>query len=316
MADVDVVVVSYNSADGLRANVDPLSRLSNVHVIVVDNGSSDGSLDSVADLPVTRLQRANDGFAAGCNAGWRAGAAPYVLFLNPDARIGRDAVAALHDVLEQNAEVGIVGPRIVTGDGSLDYSQRRFPRLRSTYARALLLHRVLPHARWTDEIVRDDVAYEARRPAEWLSGACLLVRRSVLEELGGWDEGFFMYCEDKDLCKRAWDAGRHVRYEPSATCVHVGGASAPRSSLLPVLAASRLRYAAKHAGTAAAFLERLGLALEAGIRVATARGGGSKRAGHARSLRVLAGRKPPRSFADASHIASLSAASVIPADRD
>ena len=130
----------------------------------------------------------------------------------------------------READIGIVGPMIRADDGSLDFSQRRFPRLRSTFARALFVHRLLPHAIWTDEMIRDHGLYERARSAEWLSGACLLVRRETLEVLTGWDEGFFLYCEDKDLCKRAWAAGYSVRYEPTAKCVHVGGASAPRDS--------------------------------------------------------------------------------------
>jgi N-acetylglucosaminyl-diphospho-decaprenol L-rhamnosyltransferase len=284
----DIVIVSYNSADVLRRNVEALCGIPGVSVFVVDNQSSDGSLETIADLPATGLQMSsNRGFAAGCNAGWRAGSAPYVLFLNPDARIDGDSLSGLVTVLSDDPDAGVVGPRIVTDDGSLDFSQRRFPRLRSTYARALFLHRIFPDAAWTDEMIRQVETYEEPRAAEWLSGACLLVRRELLETLGGWDESFFMYCEDKDLCRRAWAAGYAVRYEPSATCLHVGGASAPRASLLPVLAASRLRYVRKHASGAVPTLERLGLALEALIRIAVSGGGSAARAGHARSLRVL-----------------------------
>jgi GT2 family glycosyltransferase len=132
--------------------------------------------------------------------------------------------------------------------------------------------------------VRDPDAYDHAGTAEWLSGACLLLRRSALEEVDGLDEGFFLYCEDTDLCARLWDAGYEVVYEPAALCVHEGGASAPRASLLPVLAASRIRYARKHAGRAEAALQRTGIALGALTHVVLSRGG--RRAGHARALRV------------------------------
>ena len=97
------------------------------------------------------------------------------------------------------------------GRRHVDYSLRRFPRLRSTFAHALFLHRLFPTATWTDELVRDPRRLRARALREWVSGACVLVRRSVLEELGGFDEGFFMYCEDIDLCRRIWDAGHDLR---------------------------------------------------------------------------------------------------------
>ena len=96
-------------------------------------------------------------------------------------------------------------------DGSLDFSQRLFPRLRSTYAQALFLHRVFPRATWTDELVRDEDAYARRGSPDWVSGACILVRRDALVELGGLDEGFFMYCEDIDLCRRLQVVGLRAR---------------------------------------------------------------------------------------------------------
>jgi GT2 family glycosyltransferase len=288
MAPVDVVIVSYNSREQLRACVEPLLAAEGVHVIVVDNASPDDSLEAVRGLPVTAIQLpVNGGFAHGVNTGWRAGSAPYVLLLNPDARIDEDSIDALVEVIEKVPDVGAVAPRIVDSDGSLDYSQRRFPRLRSTYAQALFLHRLLPTASWSDELIRDEAAYAVRGTPDWVSGACILLRRTVLEELEGLDEGFFMYSEDVDLCKRLQLAGYELLFEPGALVEHEGGASEPRTNLLPVLAASRLRYAAKHRSRSAAFFERLGLALGALTHVAVARGGVAARAGHARTLRLV-----------------------------
>jgi N-acetylglucosaminyl-diphospho-decaprenol L-rhamnosyltransferase len=282
---VDVVVVSYNSRDELRGCVEPLASLDDVQVTVVDNASTDGSLEVVADLPVTRIALdRNGGFSHGCNAGWQGGSAPFVLFLNPDARLDGDPLDRLVSALEGSPEAAAVAPRIAHSDGSLDFSQRRFPRLRSTYARAFFLHRVFPTASWTDELIRDPEAYERRASPDWVSGASILVRRSVLEELGGWDEGFFLYCEDIDLCRRLRDAGHNLLYEPAALAHHLGGASAPRAALLPVLAASRLRYAKKHRSPPAALLERAGIALEALTHVVVSKGGRAARAGHGRAL--------------------------------
>jgi N-acetylglucosaminyl-diphospho-decaprenol L-rhamnosyltransferase len=293
MARVDVVVVSYNSRGELRDCVEPLVGLPGVEVVVVDNSSSDGSPDTVSDLPL-RIARLDDnrGFARGCNVGWRLGAAPAVLFLNPDARIDRPALERLLRILDDEPHVGVVGPRVLEDDGTLALSQRRFPRLRSTYAEALFLHRLFPHAAWATELVRDPGAYEGPARPEWISGACMLVRRPLLEELHGLDEGFLLYCEDKDLCRRVTDRGYEVRFEPEAVVRHRGGASAPRATLLPVLAASRVRYARKHSGRVAAFLERIGIGLGAFTHVLVARGGRRSRAGHASSLLYSLGLRP------------------------
>lgn len=282
---VDVVVVSYNSRLKLRGCLEPLVGAADLHLVVADNASPDGSLEAVAGLPVTTIALPyNGGFAHGCNAGIAAGSAPYVLLLNPDTEIRPEAIRRLVDAMADE-RVAAAAPRIVAEDGSLEFSQRRFPRLRSTYAQALFLHRVFPRAEWVDEIERDVRAYEQPGSPEWASGACLLLRRSAVEEIGGLDDGFFMYCEDIDLCRRLRDAGYDIRFAPGAVVTHEGGASAPRASLLPVLAASRLRYAQKHRGRAGALLERLGVALGALTHALVSRGGRSVRAGHVRALR-------------------------------
>jgi GT2 family glycosyltransferase len=286
VVSVDVVIVSYNSRHQLHDCVKPLLELPSVHVTVVDNASPDASIEAVQGLPLSAIQLpTNGGFASGVNAGWRAGSAPYVLLLNPDARIDGPSIDALVRALEEDPAIGAVAPLIVDADGSLDYSQRRFPRLRSTYAQAIFLHRFFPTASWSDELIRNEQAYASRGNPDWVSGACMLLRRTALEELGGLDEGFFMYSEDVDLCRRLRSAGYELLFEPAAVVQHEGGASAPRTHLLPVLAASRIRYAAKHRSSAAAFLERAGIALGSLTHVAVARGGVAARAGHARALR-------------------------------
>lgn len=284
MSAVDVVIVSYRSRDVLRDTVLPLASEPDKSVIVVDNASGDGSLEEVADLPVTTRQlERNVGFAAGCNLGWRLGSAPYVLFLNPDARIDLASVRRLAADLDEEASIGIVAPLIRGSDDELEYSQRRFPRLASTYAQAFFLHRLFPHQAWTDEVVRDPKAYHERCPIEWVSGACMLVRRDLLERLGGWDERFFMYCEDVDLCKRSWGLGYKVVFEPGAVAVHAGGRSAPRASLLPLLARSRLKYARKHAPGARAALERTGILLSSVTHAVASAQGAEVRRGHLRA---------------------------------
>ena len=254
-------------------------------MIVVDNASHDGSLATISDLPIARVPLdENRGFGAGCNRGWKAGSAPAVLFLNPDARIDSASVERLAACLDADPSVGLVAPRTAREDGSLDYSVRRFPRLRSTYARALFLHRLLPRASWTDEVVRDPTVYDRAAPVEWVSGACVLVRRRALEAIGGWDENFFLYSEDVDLCRRLWDAGYKVLFEPAAGAVHEGGASAPRSQLLPLLAQSRVRYAQLHMGRGAALLERLGVGLGELTHALLTRKGRAVRVGHLRAF--------------------------------
>src|SRR4051794_27519765 len=259
---VDAVVVTYNSAETIRPCLVSLLQDGRTAVWVVDNCSSDDTLRSIEGLPVIALpQGENRGFASGCNIGARHGRAPYVLLLNPDAVISAGGLAALVDVLDRNDEVGLCAPKILEADGSLEHSQRYFPRLRTTFAQAFFAHRVFPDAPWADELVRRPASYAEAGSPDWVSGACMLIRRSLLEELGGLDEGFFLYGEDIDLCRRVRKAGWDIRFVPAATVTHLGGASGPRPRLRPLLVASRIRYLKKHARPVTRALARCGIAL-------------------------------------------------------
>jgi N-acetylglucosaminyl-diphospho-decaprenol L-rhamnosyltransferase len=259
---VDVVVVAYNSRDTLRSCVEPLVGLPWVSVTVVDNACPDDSSDAVADLPARIISSPrNGGFAYGCNLGAAAGSAEFVLLLNPDAQIDAASLAALVDALRADPRLAAVGPRTVNESGRLLLTQRRFPRLRSTYAQALFLHRAAPFAAWSDDAVRDPRAYEEPGFPEWVSGCCVMLRRAALESAGGFDEGFFLYAEETDLFRRLTAAGWCVGFEPRAVASHVGQGSASADMTEVYRAASRVRYARKHHGALVAVLEAIGLAV-------------------------------------------------------
>jgi GT2 family glycosyltransferase len=283
---VDVVIVTFRSADTVAAAVEPLTGRDDVRLLVVDNASDDGTVDVLRALPVETIALdANGGFAHGCNVGAAAGSNPYVLFLNPDARLELHALEELASALDADEGIAAVAPKIVEPDGSLDFSLRRFPRLRSGLAQALFLHRIFPTASWVDEVIRDPAAYERPHAVDWVSGACVLVRRTVLEEIGGLDERFFHYSEDVDLCKRVWEHGYEVRYVPAAVAEHAGGGSAPRAGLLPILAASRIRYSEKYDRPLVSALVRATVALGAATHVPFARTPAARR-WHLRALGV------------------------------
>jgi GT2 family glycosyltransferase len=285
---VDAVIVSYNSRDTLLAGVMPLLEMPGVAVTVVDNASADDSLEVLSGLPVRAIQSGrNGGFGFGCNLGATAGHAPYVLFLNPDARIELADLERLVAVLDAEPEVGIVGPRLLDASGGLIANLRTCQRTSSIWAQALFVHRVLPTARWANEINRSPEAHDEVGYPEWVSGACMLARRSVLEHIGGFDEGFFLYGEDMDICARVRAAGWRTRYEPGSTVRHQEGQSAPRTSLFAVLARSRARYARKHSGPIAARLAYAGIAAEALTHaIANLRRPANAR-GHAAALRAM-----------------------------
>lgn len=286
---VDVVIVSYNSGDTLRGCVEPLAGVEGVEVIVIDNASPEDPLPTIADLPVRTIRAPrNGGFSYGCNLGAAAGSGEYVLFLNPDAVLAPADLRKLVDLLESDRSIGAAGPKILGGEGELLFSRRREPRLRTTLANAVFLHRVFPRAAWADEMVRDPAAYEQPGDADWLSGACLFMRRTALEQIGGFDESFFLYCEDTDICVRLRAAGHAVRYEPSVVARHQEGSSAPRSALAAIHAESRARYAHLHYRPLAARAEAALLAFSALTHAVVALPRRrAHAAGHAAALRAL-----------------------------
>jgi N-acetylglucosaminyl-diphospho-decaprenol L-rhamnosyltransferase len=286
-AQVDAVIVSYRSAATLRGCVEPLAAMPEVRVTVVDNASPDDAVETIADLlvEIVRSER-NGGFSYGCNLGAAEGNSPLLLFLNPDARMDAAALKALVGALDGDASAALVGPRILEEDGELAWSQRRFPRLRSTFAQALFLHRLWPRAAWSDELIRDPAAYRRAGSPEWVSGACMLVRREAFAAVSGFDERFFLYCEDTDLCLRLRGAGHAIRFEPPAEIRHVGGASSSAGETRAIAARSRVLYARKHLGPIAARSEALGVALGEATHAATSLAHPATRRGHMAALRA------------------------------
>jgi GT2 family glycosyltransferase len=243
---LDAVVVAYNSSSTLRSCVEPLARENDLNVIVVDNASPDESVSTVADLPLTVVEsKTNLGFSGGCNLGWRRGQAPYVMFLNPDAAVEPAHVRLLVASLDDRS-IGLAAPKILDIHGQIEHSQHHFPNLTAAFLRALFLDRVLGGAARRGDVV-DAAAYEQRERPDWVGGACIVLRRETLEQLDGFDERFFMYSEDMDLCWRLRRRGLAVQYVPEAVVKHHGGTSAPAPRRNGLLMQSRVLYARKNA---------------------------------------------------------------------
>jgi N-acetylglucosaminyl-diphospho-decaprenol L-rhamnosyltransferase len=199
-----------------------------------------------------------------------------------------ESIAALVTAGAGDPRVAAVGPRIVGEHGALAFSQRRFARLRSTFSNALFLQRLAPLAESSDEMVRDPALYELPGSPDWVSGACVLLRRDALEHVGGLDERYFLYREDMDVCLRLRNAGWTVRYEPGARARHIGSASSRPGQTVPIFVASRMQYARAHFTPAGALLERIGVTLWACTHWLASVHRPDRRRGFAGALRRLA----------------------------
>jgi N-acetylglucosaminyl-diphospho-decaprenol L-rhamnosyltransferase len=238
---VAAVVVNYNAGPHLVGCVRSLLSEGVADVVVADNASSDGSERVLADsgLPARFLPTGrNRGYGGGANFGIAASDSELVLVCNSDLEVQPGAVAALVAALDAEPDVAIVGPRILDPDGSLYPSARSFPALGDALGHAFL-GLVAPRNRWSSRYKLLGWDHATRCDVDWVSGACFLARREVLDRLSGFDESYFMYSEDVDLCWRAWGAGWRVAYEPAAGVVHAQGASADQHPYRMIVAHHR-----------------------------------------------------------------------------
>ncbi len=223
------MVVSYNTRDLLRTCLDSVVAAGpDVELVVVDNASTDGSADLVAQrYPAARLirNRRNVGFAAATNQGTRAATGQAILWLNSDAWLLPGALDRLRRVLDDRPEVGAVGPRLRYPDGRFQPSAQAFPGPLAHLVGAAELYRLPLVRRLVNGAHRLGWDHDCAANVDWLTGACLLVRRACLDAVGLLDEGYAMYAEELDWCYRAWRSGWAIRFEPAAEVVHVGGAS-------------------------------------------------------------------------------------------
>lgn len=229
-----VVLVSHKSCDVLLAALRALlpaglgpELAARTEVVVVDSASGDDTLQQVqAAFPAVRTIacRDNVGFARGCNLGLHGNRAEYVLFLNPDTLVPAGAIAELVAWLDSHPRTAACGPRLSDGDGRAAPTGQRFPTPWTELSRQWE-----PVARALARFVPNAAPPVRSGPVDWLSGACLLVRSSVLQQIGGFDERYFLYFEETDWCLRARAAGHDIDLVTEVAVEHQGGVSARRS---------------------------------------------------------------------------------------
>lgn len=292
---VAAVVVNYNAGDSLLDCVKSLLAERVAEVVVVDNASSDGSADSVASAGARLVENGrNIGYGGAANVGARLTTSEYLVVCNPDLVVAPGAVATLVDRLASDPSLGVVGPMLRDPDGAVYPSGRDFPSLKDAVGHAFL-GLVWGGNPWTRRYRHLGSDQHRPRRADWVSGSFLAARRLAFSSVGGFDESYFMYVEDVDLCWRLSRAGWATWYEPAAEVCHEQGRSASRRPYRMLVAHHRSmwRFARRSArGVDRLLLPVMGVGLV--VRLLLAFGEHATRPGRERVL----GRAPLRSGRD------------------
>lgn len=258
---LSIIILSWNVRDLLRACLARLPLTDpECEIIVVDAASADGSAAMVrAEFPQVRLlaHTENLGYTRGNNLGLQAARGEYLLILNPDTEVMGAALAQMLAYLETHPQVGVLGPQLIQPDGTVQSTRRRFPTLATAFFESTWFQAWAPR-RLLNRYYARDLPDDAVSDVDWVMGAALLIRRAAYAQVGGLDEGFFMYSEEVDWCRRMKQAGWQVVYFPPARIVHHTGRSSEQVPAVTHIRfnASKVRYFRKYHGRLAAELLR------------------------------------------------------------
>jgi GT2 family glycosyltransferase len=251
MTPIAVVIVNYNTREYLRACLESVCAEAPVETIVVDNASSDGSAEMVrAGYPRVRLyaNRRNIGYGAAANQAIAGSTATYVLLLNSDTLLPAGALQALSSYLDRTPRAAVVGPRLVNPDGTLQRSCFRFPGTFWWFVDNDDVSGFFRHLPVLRNRLLRTWSHRCARVVPWIKGAAIAIRKSAFDSVGGFDESFFLYFEETDLCYRLRTAGWETHFAPHPTITHVGEASTAqyRTDMTVQLVASHLRFCHRH----------------------------------------------------------------------
>ena len=261
--DLSIIIVSWNVCELLRACLEAvLAEPLRQEVLVVDNASSDGTVAMVQErFPQARViaNAENLGFTGGNNQGIRGSRGCYVLILNPDTRPQPGALSAMLALMEAHPDAAAVGPELLWPDGSVQSSRRRFPTLVTGLLESTLMQQYWRDNRVLRRYYCQDLPTDQPQAVDWVVGACIMLRRAALDQVGLFDEGYFMYSDELDWCFRAKRTGWQVYHLPQAKVVHYHGKSSEQNLLARELRFqdSKLRFFGKHYGRWQAQLLRL-----------------------------------------------------------
>jgi len=273
--DLSFIIVSWNAKRHLLECLEFLIKElkgRDAEIIVVDNGSTDGSAKAVRDCfpGVILIENIDNlGFARANNIGIRNCKGKYVCLVNSDVAVLEGSIGAMYNYMEGHLRVGILGPQILNADLTIQPSCKSFPTLWNSFCRTVALDTLFPRTRFFEGEFMAYRLYDTLSPVDIIVGCFWMVRRTAIDEVGLLDERFFIYSEDKDWCKRFHEKGWEVIYFPEAKAIHYGGASSANAPIKYYLEMQKanLQYWDKHHGVIKNFLFRSMLIINNVVRL-------------------------------------------------
>ncbi len=271
---LSIIIVSWNVLELLSsclASIERGRRELEIETIVVDSASADGTPQMVTErFPWVNLIACSEnvGFPRGNNLGMEVANGRYLLLLNPDTELLDDALQTMVAYLDRHSEVGLLGPQLLNKDHSVQSSRRRFPTMATAFFESTWLQPMAPKS-ILDRYYMRDVADDETAVVDWVMGACMMVRQSVVAQAGGMDEAYFMYSEELDYCRRIKETGHQIIYLPTAQVIHHLGKSSEQAVTSRHINFNRakLRYFQKYHGHFVAFVLRLFLLKSYGLQI-------------------------------------------------
>lgn len=225
--ELSIVILVYKNHGLLRQCLKGLRLLRldfPYEVIVVNNGPADNDCGEMvrSQFPETKFIQAekNLGYGAGNNLGLKRATGRYVMIINPDILILTNELGRMIRYLDEHQEIGILGPKLINPDGSMQYSCYHFPTFMMPFYRRTFLGRLPWLKKKVNHYSMADWDHQTNQPVDWLLGGCLMIRKSTMDKVGLMDERFFMYFDDVDYCRRFWEAGFQVVYFAEAEVIH------------------------------------------------------------------------------------------------
>ena len=225
--DLSCIIVNYQQSESLKGCLNSIYQTIqeiDFEVIIIDNSQEDLGLQSLKEnYPKVQIvyNPTNVGFSKANNQAAKIARGKFLFILNPDTILKEQAINSMFKHIRSNLEIGVLGPKVLNPDGSLQYSCRRYPTLwTGLFNRYSIFSRLFPQNRFTRRYLMLDFEHNETSPVDWLSGCCLMIPKSVFEEVNGFDENYFLFNEDIDLCRMLNQSGKKVIYFPEAKVIH------------------------------------------------------------------------------------------------